>query len=82
MITHVKRNSQKIRTAYIKPSRIEAAVHLNSGELFQTTSNHHKSQGETSYSIRNRDVQIAKLNEYIRKIQTMYNSFPYPPFSL
>jgi len=80
MITHVKKNSQKLKTAYIKPSRIESAVHFREQADFPTHTLNHKSSGEKDHYSKERDAQISELNEYIRKIQTMYYSFPYPLF--
>jgi len=80
MITHVKRNSQKIRTAFIKPSRIEAAVHFKKGDFPKLNTRGHKRSGEKGYYSREREIQVSELNEYIRKMERVYNAFPYFPF--
>jgi len=80
MITHVKKNSQKLRTAYIKPSRIEAAVQFRKKTLFSTHIHNPKNSKQNNRYSKEREVQVSELNKYIRKMERIYDSFPYFPF--
>lgn len=77
MITKVKRNIQ--RATFVKPNYLECAVQFRKKMPFPTQIHSHKTSREKNYYSTERDVQVSELNKYIRKMERIYDSFPYFP---
>jgi len=77
MITKVKRNAQKV-IGFIRPSHLEGAIQFRNQAILSINPFHRNSREKNYYSIE-REVQVSELNKYIRKMERIYDFFPYFP---